>query len=277
MRKLHHAELCDWILRDSRCKLKTYSTKAACDIVNKFRSIHFVGDSFIRKFARAFILALKNNLVTGAQMQSYSNKTAQLCTGQDQFYYRECNMPFGNLSHVLKSQSAICGKSLEQFSSHIDFFADSARFHNVVKSLAGKEKTVIILGVGVHMDCTFKIIKDKFMNPAISYLKKYQINSTGSHLSRWPHIIFIPPDTSSLLKPYRALRRNGNIVCEKYTASMINFCKEHDIPVLNFRRLTQGVHSYDGTHYGLGVNLMKFQLLFHYLDQFINEYLEKGS
>jgi len=39
------------------------------------------------------------------------------------------------------------------------------------------------------------------------------------------------------------------------------------IPVFDFRQLGYFVHSFDGTHYGRGVNLMKNQVFLNYLSQ----------
>jgi len=46
---------------------------------------------------------------------------------------------------------------------------------------------------------------------------------------------------------------------------MEQYLKQYNIPILDFRKVTKGVHSYDGTHYGSGVNMMKVQILLNYL------------
>jgi len=50
--------------------------------------------------------------------------------------------------------------------------------------------------------------------------------------------------------------------------SRINeYCFAMGIPVFDFRQLGYFVHSFDGTHYGRGVNLMKNQVFLNYLSQ----------
>ena len=43
------------------------------------------------------------------------------------------------------------------------------------------------------------------------------------------------------------------------------YLKGFDVETFDFREITKFVKSYDGTHYGSGVNIMKSQVILNYL------------
>ena len=53
----------------------------------------------------------------------------------------------------------------------------------------------------------------------------------------------------------------------QYNQEMRRFLEPFEVPVFDTFNLTVGVHSYDGTHYGFGVNMMKAQLFLNFLDE----------
>lgn len=50
--------------------------------------------------------------------------------------------------------------------------------------------------------------------------------------------------------------RKINVFCKEIKI----YLKSVDIPVFDFRGIAKNVHSFDGTHYGIGVNIMKNQI-----------------
>ncbi len=51
------------------CDLKFYSTREICQILTRFESIIFLGDSLVRHLLGAFSILLRENLEYGAQQQ----------------------------------------------------------------------------------------------------------------------------------------------------------------------------------------------------------------
>ncbi|XP_077973097.1 uncharacterized protein LOC120338065 isoform X1 [Styela clava] len=274
-RKIYHAEISDWIPFDSSCRRRNYTAAQACEVVNRFSQIYFVGDSFVRKMSRGFILTLRSDPTYGFLLERYDDKFKELCVGVDQFYWTECRTGGGNILDMLVDKTPFCGPrtpliSINEYINH----ASANDFLSLVKKLAGKVGSVILLGQGGHDGCKSKVTINKFLSAAIDYLEDYYKNSDkintqfGNFIKvrRWPHIIFMYPDSNGILKPKAYHAANGNIVCKQFSKEMKVYCDAHNIPVLDFYSLTSGVHSYDGAHHGLGANIMKVQLLLNYLD-----------
>nr|XP_039261740.1 uncharacterized protein LOC120337903 isoform X1 [Styela clava] len=275
-RKIYHAEISDWFPFDSSCRRRNYTAAQACEVVNRFSQIYFLGDSFVRKMARGFVLTLRSDPTYGFLLERYDEKLTKLCVGVDQFYWTECKAGAGNILDMLVDKTSFCGIhtpfiSVNEYYNHA--FAND--FLSLVKNLAGKVGSVLLVGQGGHDGCNSKVTINNFLGPAIKYLEDHYRDSHKNNtkfgknfkvVRRWPHIIFMYPDSNGILKPKAYHAANGNIVCKQFSKEMKVYCDAHNIPVLDFYSLTSGVHSYDGAHHGLGANIMKVQLLLNYLD-----------
>lgn len=83
--------------------------------------------------------------------------------------------------------------------------------------------------------------------------------------AKWPQFLWVHPLTIGLLKPPVFLKTQGPEAIDKFIRHMDIFFTQYDIPGFDFRNITDKVHSYDGTHYGSGVNMMKGQIFLNYL------------
>ena len=117
MRIKCHAELSTWTPNDKRCVQRHYSAVSACKVVKKFSGIHFIGDSFIRKMARAFILVVRFDPANGALSKLYHERLRKFCKEREQFYWTECKMGDGSFKDFPSNQDPLCGIELESFSS----------------------------------------------------------------------------------------------------------------------------------------------------------------
>ncbi|XP_039260999.2 uncharacterized protein LOC120337307 [Styela clava] len=275
-RKIYHAEISDWIPFDSSCRRRNYTAAQACEVVNRFSQIYFVGDSFVRKMARGFVLTLRSDPTYGFLLARYDENFTKLCVGVDQFYWKECRTHGGEILKTLLDKTPFCGSqtplvTLNYFYNH----QHANAFLNLVKRLTGKVGSVLLVGQGVHDRCKSEVTIKKFLNPVIQYLADFYKDSDNTtvepsnklkKIHRWPHIMFMYPDSNGILKPKAYHAANGDIVCKKFSREMKVYCDAHNIPVLDFSSLTSRVHSYDGAHHGLGVNIMKVQILLNYLD-----------
>nr|XP_039261007.1 uncharacterized protein LOC120337315 [Styela clava] len=275
-RKIYHAEISEWIPFDSSCRRRNYTAAQACEVVNRFSQIYFVGDSFVRKMARGFVLTLRSDPTYGFLLARYDENFTKLCVGADQLYWTECRIDGGEILKNLLDKTPFCGSqtplvTLNNWYNH----ASANGFLNLVKSLTGKVGSILLVGQGGHDGCKSEVTIEKFLSPVIQHLDDFykDYNNTTvkpskvfKKIHRWPHIIFMYPDSNGILKPKAYHAANGNIVCKKFSREMKVYCDAHNIPVLDFSGLTSSVHSYDGAHHGLGVNIMKVQILLNYLD-----------
>lgn len=125
----------------------------------------------------------------------------------------------------------------------------------------------MVLGVGVHMNSNARSVIDVCLGPALQVRGDFYRNTNVSEDSQWPRIFFVLPLLTGPLKPPEHLISQNDAATAKFAEGMRVYCRQHHIPVIDFRNLTKLVHSFDGTHYGLGVNLMKNQVLLNYIAQ----------
>ena len=177
---------------DIRCRRHNYIALQACDIMAKFTKIRFFGDSLMHKLYRAFILVMASDPIYGAAAKRFTPELAKLCTGNDQFYWRECRF-IGESLNDLVNQSSLCGGKGAPFTvENLVHYGtgQGPRFVNLVKKLAGQPGSLIMLGVGFHMKCDSSIVMRKSLGPALDYLDKYYSeryqNQTG--MKKWPFI-----------------------------------------------------------------------------------------
>ena len=85
--------------------------------------------------------------------------------------------------------------------------------------------------------------------------------------SKWPLIVWLTTHAHGSLKPIAYLESQGNKKISRFNSDMRELLEPVGIPVFDTFNLTLGVHSYDGTHYGFGVNMMKAQLFMNFLDE----------
>ena len=124
----------------------------------------------------------------------------------------------------------------------------------VVKGLLGKPNSVLVYGIGLHDNFNFPFIRDKVIDPM---LKMRRNNS-------WPRIVWFTPHVPGLLKAmaYPGQSREHAL---KYAAQMMSYLKGklHNVDSIAF---TDGMVSYDGTHYGKAINDLKVRILLTLID-----------
>lgn len=271
MRTLLHADVCDWVPSDSRCKSRNYTAAEACSVIESknISVIHFVGDSLMRHTYKAFL-----DVLSSGQFQSSAPKTTprefrELCVGNDQFYWKDCRRVPTSFSEMYDN-TTLCDGKQSTFDARCSVFAgpeEAVHFHKVFKRLVGKPGAYVILGVGLHLFCDADLVIGEYLGPAVYYMEeRYMQAGTNTGQARWPRIIFVPPDFPGLLKPpiHRKHQKKASVL--SYTRKMEIYCEKHGITVLNFQQLIENVHSYDGTHYALAVNLMKVRILLNYFE-----------
>lgn len=143
-----------------------------------------------------------------------------------------------------------------------------ARFRTLVRTLLGTRGSVIVLSSGIFFKCNATDVISR-IEPAVNFLKDiYNVNTLKLQKGNiiWPHIIYVTPDVPGLLKASKFAQNQSRDSCGSFVDELKPYLDAQGIPILDFRQLTTGVHSYDGTHYGYGVNMMKVQMLLNYLD-----------
>ena len=98
---------------------------------------------------------------------------------------------------------------------------------------------------------------ENYLKPLVQLVKT---STTG-----WPKLLWVHPLKLGSVVSKQFWSGVGNDDVEAFTQNIDQYLKEENIPAFNFQKLTTNVHSHDGTHYGVGLNLMKIQIWLNYL------------
>jgi len=265
-----HAESSRWVTNDPRCSWTNHSGSSACDVIEKspFNEIYFIGDSLIRNMFATFLMLMSDDPVHGAWSKQTKPEWKKICKSDTFYFWDECRKLVGDMDDVF-FPSNLCGGRKPNFTASFKMFyslGQTDMFHNFMKSLEGKSNTLVLIGVGAHMAFDPDIVINKYLEPALQRWKTYNANKPSE--ATWPKIFFVFPMRGSLLKPPAYFKFQDNRKLNKFVSRLTDYCSALRIPLFDFRQLGDLVYSFDGTHYGRGVNLMKNQIFLNFLSSF---------
>jgi hypothetical protein len=127
----------------------------------------------------------------------------------------------------------------------------------VIKRQLSRQGAVVFLGIGIHNNFNATSVIESYLDPIVKLLSKSR--------NGWPHLVWLTTHSAGPLKPRSFYLRQGNHAILEYNLKLSDYCRRLNITVLDTFNMTLGVHSFDGTHYGFGVNMIKAQVVFNYL------------
>ena len=128
-----------------------------------------------------------------------------------------------------------------------------------VRQNLNKEKTIIAIGVGLHIVLNAEKVQKYIMEPVLEIKK-----SSGSV---WPYILWISVLAHGSLKDTYYNIPSHNYRVTRFNLDMDEYLSAFGIPVFDTLNLTRGVRSIDGTHFGIGINIMKAQLFMNFIKE----------
>jgi hypothetical protein len=168
--------------------------------------------------------------------------TEKVCRLQLDFNARVCG---GNTRvHHLYYYNAVHGQALS----------------TLIRSLRNKTKSIVLFGVGLHDELNDISIINKYIQPSVGVLS--ETNQTAA----WPHLVWLSHHAPGLLKSPLLLAQESEGV-QRFNEKIEHYLTKSKIPFLNFYNLTEGTFSFDGSHYGFGINLSKVQILLNYIQE----------
>lgn len=248
----------------SGCEFKNFTSEQACQLLSeRVSSIELIGDSLVRHLHNALMILFTDDRETGCLVKGIDETHRGLCSGDMQFVdagKATCQGKTARNTSQLPAGKFCKGKQNFEYSFHQFYSTAQAKLAlNKVREKLNKTNSVIAIGVGLHMGLDANIVLSKYLGP-ILHLKKQAS-------SQWPLIVWLSTHAHGSLKPIRFLESQGNEKISRFNRAMREFLEPIGVPVFDTFNLTLGVHSYDGTHYGFGVNMMKAQLLMNFLDE----------
>ncbi|XP_071117332.1 uncharacterized protein [Haliotis cracherodii] len=248
LRQERYADYSNWIPADSRCPYRAFSSEEACALL-KGSSIHFVGDSLVRHIYTALLLVLSGDMDYGALKSSASQETRSSCRGLYMFTEKVCRI---NLSYATN----LCGGQTRLVMKYYAHTQAGRAFLTHVKTITNQTKSLILTGIGIHNGFNITQILPRFIGPVIQDLKP--------RTSKWPFLIWANTHAPGLFKS-PSLHHQTRPIMEKFNSEMVDLMAENDVPVFETFNLTDWMSSFDGEHYGRGINVVKANILLHYI------------
>ena len=255
------AELAQW-LPFSGCRVINFTQSSACESISRgVSSVTFIGDSLVRHLFSAMVIILTNDPLHGALKYNTAPKMRDMCKGDSQFVDSICHVHTAMTWRDLTDHPNFCDGWAKFQISYVKAYkvevADLALL--AIKKRLNKVGSVVLMGIGIHNNFNASAVIQSYLEPAV------QLVATSKN--GWPHLIWLSTHSMGPLKPINYHRDQGNPAILSFNNSLAKYCEQHNITVFDSFNMTAGVHSFDGTHFGVGVNTMKVQILLNYLEE----------
>lgn len=255
------AELSDWQPK-SGCLVTNFSQTGACLLINRHLSyVTFMGDSLVRHLFSSLLLILTNDFKHGALKTNAPSAFKKFCSGDSQFIDSMCHVYIAMRWKDLSMHPTFCPR-VNPLRFKVDFIEAYNIKHapialKVIKRQLSRQGAVVFLGIGIHNNFNATSVIESYLDPIVKLLSKSR--------NGWPHLVWLTTHSAGPLKPRSFYLRQGNHAILEYNLKLSDYCRRLNITVLDTFNMTLGVHSFDGTHYGFGVNMIKAQVVFNYL------------
>ncbi|XP_048589518.1 uncharacterized protein LOC5512531 [Nematostella vectensis] len=252
------AELFNWVPRNEACVLKNYTSEEACRVVSeRLDSLVLIGDSLMRHFSNSLFTLFTDDPERGAVQNA-----SEMCHGERQFVDRgpsSCNRKTIRERADVEPRTKFCpGVPYFQYMLNLSYCYEfrEGPVELVNKSILAKKRTAFFISVGIHDGFNAKLYQEGYIEPMLSLIGDRD----------WPKFIWVTTHSPSFTKPVAYRFWQGKEKIRTYNAAMKKYFKAKGVPVFDVFPMTEGVYSYDGTHYGAGLNMMKSQLLINYIE-----------
>ena len=249
-----------YIWKEHFCPIENYFRNTTCDFLYKhFSSITFVGDSIMRQFFGGLLIHLTDDRLYGTLVSSLNQQVFTECKGELQFMEKYlCRVSFASEWADIKNNQKYCQFSKQKPKSQYKGFYNIEYLQNGItdiESILLESKPLLVVGIGLHENLDSSRVIERYLKPLLNLVKKNK-NAT---------LIWVasPPPTD--MKPADYLRPRTSVHVKQYNNAMELFCQENNISFFNTFEMNRGVYSYDGTHYGTELNLVKFRIFIKYL------------
>ncbi|XP_059147987.1 uncharacterized protein LOC131935552 [Physella acuta] len=241
MRQQIHAELATWVPDNPKCQMALLSRQQICQLLTNM-TIYFIGDSLMRQMFMSVFGLLRDDILLDSTPQANRN----ICDHYNR-YFTDCT------PHILRD-SRECEGEVHLMSQSLWRASQSKNILEVMGQLTGKNNSLFVFGIGLHDGLDHNVVESQVLKPMFELMSK----------SPWPKVIWVTPHVPGPLKSGRYVHQQAAKM-EVYNQVMHQVMRKQGIPVLDFLHLTDGVMSYDGTHFGKGLNDVKAHIFLNFL------------
>ncbi|KAK6174647.1 hypothetical protein SNE40_017883 [Patella caerulea] len=246
MRQPPHGEYSDFIPYDIRCKIRKYNYTEACQLLDGV-TLYLSGDSYIRHIYTALLLFLRNNTFDGALKKGVSKVIHDQCTGMYMFTEKVCRL---HLESDFRLKD-LCGGKFKLMFNYFFSSVSGTHFVNRIKTIKAAPKSLVVFGVAIHDKYNTSTIKKKYIEPVVKTKGK----------NKWPKLLWTTPHSPGILNV------GSRLTVFNFISQMDPILKKYKVPTFNTFNMTENMMSFDGNHYGLGINIWKIQILLNYIQE----------
>ncbi|KAL8571884.1 hypothetical protein ACOMHN_011476 [Nucella lapillus] len=246
MRRPVQAEYAIWRPEDQSCRLVDFSKEEVCRVLEG-ATMFFIGDSYVRHVYTALLLAARGDEMSGGILPHAPPGIKAACHGIHMFTEKLCR-------HWLDRDTYVCsGKTKLTFYEFV-YIRQAADIHRTILSLRNVSRSLVFIGTGVHDNFRTNETEAQIIQPLMEQLRNHT----------YPRILWAGTHAPGLLKTPRIPEQNGESV-RRYNEDIGRFLRRWNVSVFDTYNMTDGVMSFDGAHYGLGVNRVKVKVLLAHL------------
>ena len=204
-------------------------------------------------------LLLSGNLYSGAMPVNASKVERELCYADHQIAIKKCNLEI--VAHSLEElePNSICNGKIH---FHLDLVENYKKYlqdedMKQIRSYLGRENSFIVLAVGLH----YRLEIDRVISVYVKrVLDVIELEGHG-----WPKVIWMGIHAVPDFLLMHPLFDNQGIY--KFNSQIHEYLRERKVPVIDTFNISKDLFSYDGLHYGIGLNFLKVQILLNFLEE----------
>ncbi|XP_046566728.1 uncharacterized protein LOC124275289 isoform X3 [Haliotis rubra] len=248
IRQQIHAEYSTWTPSDPRCRPQQYSANQTCHLLDG-GTIRFFGDSLVQHIYTAFLMTVRGNFKDGGIRPSDTRVWKKRCPGMNMFRQIMC---MGRLD----ARPNICSGRVKLTWKEHYLSGKWPELINEVTNSLNNRRTLFVVSIGIHENYNSTNVQMQYLKPTLDRLRKIGIP--------WPKVLFVDMNAPGIMK--RSDKQSKPQVL-RFNQDMEKFLNEYAVPVLKTFNMTDGVQSFDGTHYDLEVNVVKANILLNYIQE----------
>jgi hypothetical protein len=245
------------VWRPTACAYKIFTAAEACELLGRRSTANgndpgwlvIAGDSFERHTYQGMVNILTGDYDWGS---AKCNQKYAECRGEMQYNEKACS------SSYYEGVITGCGRPDKPIIKYEPWTAFHYRTHSIEQIQSMMEKASILL-MG-YLRGTVEETKESVfptLFAAIAQMPK----------EKRPLVVFQALHSAGPLKPKKYFETQGNQALKKRNEAYWALCNELGIPVLDSYDMTLGQFSFDGTHFGMTINVLRSQIFLNYLEE----------
>lgn len=204
-------------------------------------------------------LLLSGNPNSGAIPVKASKKDREFCYGDHQIAIKKCNLEV--VAHRIDElvPNSICGGKVN---FHLDLVENYKKYlpdpdMKQIRQYLGRNNAFVVLAVGLHYRLDVQKVIDVYIKKVLDV-----IESEGNG---WPKVIWMGIHAVPNFLLMNPLFHNEGIL--KFNKQIHEYLRRRDVAVIDTFDMSKRLLSYDGLHYGLGLNFLKVNMILNYLEE----------